>query len=98
VLERRREFAVMRAVGFSPVRLAKLLTIETSILLIGGLLAGVLCASVALIPYVLEVGPQLSLLGPLLMLAAVLIVGLVAALLAVRAANKQSVLEGLRSE
>ncbi|MCR9295342.1 MAG: ABC transporter permease [bacterium] len=98
VLERRREFAVMRAVGFSPGRLASLLTLETAILLGGGLLAGILCASVALIPYIIEVGPRLSLLGPLMLLVSVLVVGFLAALIAVRAANKQSVLEGLRSE
>jgi hypothetical protein len=62
------------------------------------LFAGVLCAAVALVPYVVEVGPQLSLLSPLLMLVAVLLIGFIAALVAIRAANRQSVLAGLRSE
>lgn len=98
VLERRREFAVMRAVGFSPGRIARILTLETAILLGGGLLMGVLCALVALVPYVLEVGPELSVLSPLLMLLMVMLVGFVAALITVRTANKQSVLDGLRGE
>ena len=98
VLERRREFALMRAVGFSSNRLAKILTMETAILLVGGMLIGILCAAVALTPFIIEVGPQLTLVGPILMLLGVLLVGSVAAILAIRAANKQSVLEGLRSE
>ncbi|MEM8734128.1 MAG: ABC transporter permease, partial [Planctomycetota bacterium] len=96
--ERRREFAVMRAVGFAQSQLASILTMETAILLVGGLLIGCLCALFALVPYILEVGPQLSLVGPILMLLGVLAIGFIASLIAVRAAGKQSVLEGLRSE
>jgi putative ABC transport system permease protein len=98
VLERRREFALMRAVGFTPHTIAQLLTIETAILLGGGLVIGTLCASAALVPYVLEVGPKLSVFNSLLMLVVVLLAGFLAALIAVRAASKQSVLEGLRTE
>ncbi|MFN3190733.1 MAG: FtsX-like permease family protein [Aureliella sp.] len=98
VSERRREFAVMRAVGFGQSQLASILTMETAILLIGGLLIGCACALFALVPYIVEVGPQLSLVGPILMLLGVLAVGFIAALIAVRSAGKQSVLEGLRSE
>ncbi len=98
VLERRREFALMQAVGFAPSRIAKILTAETAILLGGGLLIGTLCAAAALVPYVIEVGPELSLLNSLAMLLVVLTVGFLAALIAVRAATKLSVLEGLRSE
>ena len=98
VLERKREFAVMRAVGFANERLSGLLTMETLILLSGGLLIGVVCALFALVPYILEVGPTLNLIGPVLMLLGVLAIGFVASLIAVRSANKQSVLEGLRSE
>jgi ABC-type antimicrobial peptide transport system permease subunit len=98
VVERRRELALMQAVGFSNARLAKLLTLETALLLGGGLCIGVLCAAVALVPYVIETGPQLSLFNPLLMLLAVLVAGFLAATLAVRAATRQSVLSGLRAE
>ncbi|MFK7735101.1 MAG: FtsX-like permease family protein [Pirellulaceae bacterium] len=98
VLERKREFAVMRAVGFAHERLSGLLTIETLILLSGGLLIGVVCALFALVPYIIEVGPKLNLIQPILMLLGVLAIGFIASLVAVRYANKQSVLEGLRSE
>ncbi|MEM7476869.1 MAG: ABC transporter permease, partial [Planctomycetota bacterium] len=98
VLERKKEFALMRAVGFSPSRLSKILVVETGILLGGGLLIGLVCALVALVPYVLEVGPQISIISPILMLMLVIAAGFVASLLAIRAANAQQVLEGLRSE
>ncbi len=98
VVERRRELALMQAVGFSNARLAKLLTLETALLLGGGLSIGVLCAAVALVPYVIETGPQLSVFNPLLMLLAVLVAGFLAASLAVRVATRQSVLSGLRAE
>ena len=98
VWERRRELALMQAVGFSKQRIAQLLTLETLLLLGGGLLIGCLAATIALVPYVLENGTQLSWLGPLAMLAGVLLVGFIAALVSVRAAMQKSVLSGLRAE
>ena len=98
VWERRRELALLQAIGFSKSRIARLLTLETAILLGGGLLLGSLAATIALLPYVIENGTQLSLLGPLMMLAGVLLAGFIAAIFAVRAAMKKTVLAGLRSE
>lgn len=98
VIERRRELALMQAVGFSHQRIARMLTLETAILLVGGLAIGVFSAAIALIPYVIEVGPQLSILSPLVMLSLVFLAGFIAATLAVRTATKQSLLPNLRSE
>lgn len=98
VFERRREFALMRAVGFPPQRIARLLTIETAMLLIGGLITGILCASLALVPYVIQTGVQLSVLNPILMLLVVFLAGFIAAAIAVRVAAKQPVLAALRSQ
>ena len=98
VWERRRELALMQAVGFSKRRIAHLLTLETLLLLGGGLLIGSLAAAIALVPYVIENGTRLSLLGPLVMLAGILLVGFIAALVSVRAAMQKSVLSGLRAE
>ena len=97
VMEREKEFALMRAIGFAPKRIALMLTIETLILLGGGLVTGILCAGIALAPFLLEQRTQLALLGPLGMLGAVAVVGFCTAMLAVRTANRQSVLESLRS-
>jgi putative ABC transport system permease protein len=98
VLERQSELALMQAVGFSKQRIAKMLTLETALLLGGGLLIGILTAALALVPYVIQTGPELSTLNPLLMLLVVLACGFIAALIAVRAAAKKSVLAGLRDE
>ena len=98
VWERRRELALLQAIGFSKSRIAHMLSLETAILLGGGLLLGSLAATIALLPYIIENGSRLSLLGPLAMLAAVLLVGFIAAIIAVRAAMKKTVLAGLRSE
>ncbi|QDV26334.1 FtsX-like permease family protein [Aureliella helgolandensis] len=98
IVERRRELALMQAVGFSRARISHMLTLEAGLLLFSGLAAGVLSATIALAPFVLETGPRLSLMGPLGMLAVVLIVGLAASWWAVRSATRSSVLAGLRSE
>jgi len=98
VWERRRELALLQAIGFSKSRIAHMLTLETAILLGGGLLLGSLAATVALLPYVIENETRLSLLGPLAMLAGVMLAGFIAAIIAVRSAMKKTVLAGLRSE
>lgn len=98
VVERRKELALMQAVGFSQNRIARMLTLETAILLLTGLMAGVLAATISLAPFVIETGPTLSLLGPLSLLAGVLAIGFMVAIVAVRAATKRTVLQGLRGE
>ncbi len=98
VLERRSELALMQAVGFSQHRIAKMLTLETAILLGVGLLVGVVSAAIALIPYILEVGPQISLANPFLMLLLILAIGFVSAVIAVRTATRQSLVAALRSQ
>jgi hypothetical protein len=98
VIERRRELSLMRAVGFSDSRIGKMLTLETALLLGGGMLIGVLAAAIAIRPYIIEVGPQTSLVQPLVMLVLVLFAGFLSALLAVRTAMKLPILTGLRAE
>jgi hypothetical protein len=67
-------------------------------LLLGGMFIGVATAAIALVAYIFEVGPQLSIFNPVLMLGLVLAAGFIAALLAVRAAARQALLPNLRSE
>jgi putative ABC transport system permease protein len=98
VLERRKELALLRAVGFSNQRLAGMLTLETAILLVGGMAIGILSAAVAIVPYLIEVGPQSGLLQPFAMIGLILACGFVTAMLAIRTALKQPILAGLRSE
>ena len=98
VFERREELALMQALGFSKSRIAQMLTLETVFLLGGGVLTGCLAAAVALVPYIIENSTQVNALQPLALLGVVLLVGFIAALIAVRAAMKRSVLAGLRGE
>ncbi|MBX3423850.1 MAG: ABC transporter permease [Pirellulaceae bacterium] len=98
VVERRRELAVLQAIGFSNSRIGGLLTLETSILLGAGLLLGGVCSAMAVVPYVIGHETQLSTLSPLLMLLAVLACGFATATIAVRRALQWPVLESLRSE
>lgn len=98
VLERRRELALLRAVGFRRRTLAALVLLENAVLLMTGLGCGVAAAAVAVLPHFFTGGaaiPWASLAG---MLLAVLVVGLLAGLAAVRAALAAPVLGALRGE
>ncbi len=95
VLERRRELALMQAVGFSHSRISQLLICETAVLLIGGILVGTLAAAIAIVPYMLSGNSQASAIMPLIMLAIVLGVGFLASLIAIMTALRQPVLRSL---
>lgn len=95
VLERRRELALMQAIGFSRLRLSSLLLSEASLLLFGGLSIGVIAAMIAVVPYALTGNSQTSLMQPLIMLGIVLVVGWLASLLAVITALRQPLLKNL---
>jgi hypothetical protein len=99
VLERRRELALLRAVGYGPRDFLAMLFAETGSLLLAGLLLGGLCAVVAIAPPLLERGGR----GPftlrvLLLVGAVAVAGLVSTLLAARAATATPLLQSLKSE
>jgi ABC-type antimicrobial peptide transport system permease subunit len=98
VMERRGELALMRAAGFRRARLAMLVLIENALLLLGGLALGCFAALVALAPSLIAEDasiPWRSLAGTL---AAVLIFGLAAGLIAVRATSRAELLPALRGE
>jgi len=98
VLERRRELAVLRAVGYSPRHLATIVASENAFLLLRGLAIGAVSALLAILPAIASRGWKLpsSSMGWLLM--AVVLAGLAASLLAIRAALRIPLLESLRSE
>ena len=80
VLERRRELALLRAIGFRQESIAQLVMLENGVLLTTGLGCGMLAALVAVLPHFLSHQasiPWLSLAG---MLALVLVVGFAAGL------------------
>ncbi len=98
VFERRGELALLRATGFRRRRLASLVLLEHTVLLMAGLAIGVAAALLAVLPQLLVRTtslPWVSLAGTLL---AVLALGLAAGGLAVRAALRAPLLRSLREE
>ncbi|MEZ6123152.1 MAG: FtsX-like permease family protein [Planctomycetaceae bacterium] len=98
VVERRREIALMRAVGFTTGRISRLILLENNVLLFWGILLGSTSALLAMLPHLTSTGadlPWLPLAGTLLIVAAT---GTLAAVFAVRTAGKISVRESLAAE
>jgi putative ABC transport system permease protein len=98
VIERRRELALMRAMGYQGAHLGLMVVAENGLMLGCGLLTGVLCALLAIIPALMARGGRLSAPSLGLLLLAVLVTGLAASLIAVRAAVRAPVLPALRTE
>jgi ABC-type antimicrobial peptide transport system permease subunit len=98
VLERRRELALLRAVGYRPSHLAAIVLAENLLLLLLGLATGTVCALLAIAPAVLVRGGRLPVVSLGFLLAAVLVTGVGASLAATRAAWRSPLLEALRSE
>jgi ABC-type antimicrobial peptide transport system permease subunit len=98
VLERRRELALLRAVGYRPSHLAAIVLLENLLLLLLGLVTGAVCALLAIAPAVALRGGQLPIASLGLLLAAVLATGICASLAATRAALRTPLLAALRSE
>ena len=99
VLERRRELALLRAVGYGRSHLFAIILSENAVLLGCGLAAGALSALVAIAPTAFARGARLPLTaGGGLLLLAVLAAGLLSSLIATRAAVRAPLVASLRSE
>jgi putative ABC transport system permease protein len=99
VLERRRELALLRAVGYGPHHLFAIVLAENAALLACGLLVGALSALVAIAPAAADRGARLPLSLPGgLLLVAVLTAGLLSSVIATRVALRTSLVGALRSE
>jgi putative ABC transport system permease protein len=98
VFERRREIALLRAVGYTPRNLRLVLVSENLLLLGAGLITGTICALIAISPAWMERGGSLPILSMASLLALILVTGLGASVLALRAVNLHSVLSALRED
>ena len=99
VLERRRELALLGAVGFRRGHFLLMVAAENTLLLAGGLIAGAVCAGLAITPAVIERGGRVPLTsGAALLLFAVVVTGLLSSIVATRLATRTPLLEALRSE
>lgn len=98
VLERRKELALLRAVGYQPKQLASMVLAENTLLLACGLAVGAVCAALAIAPALIERGKSLPLPAMALLLIAVFAAGMIASVAAVKAALRSPLLSALRSE
>lgn len=99
ILERRRELALLRAVGYGRGDVFTIIVAENAVLLGWGLAVGALSAGVAIAPAALERGARLPLTtGGWLLLLAVLAAGLVSSVIATRAALRAPLIGALRAE
>jgi ABC-type antimicrobial peptide transport system permease subunit len=96
VLERRREMALLAAVGYTRSDLSSLVLRENVILLLAGLIAGAGAAAVAIAPVIASRGAHFSFAWLAALLAAVLLTGLAATWAATRVALRLPVSNELR--
>ena len=98
VLERRRELALLQAVGFRTPALSLMVVAESLLLLVSGVVIGTAGALVAIVPALAGRGTTFPVGGTVLVIVAVLASGLLASAVATRAAARSPLLGSLRSE
>lgn len=97
VLERRRELALLRAVGYGQAQVSRLVLSEHLMLLAAGMIAGALAALVAILPALIDRGMPGGWTLPA-WLAGIFAVGALATILAGRVALDRPLVAELRSE
>jgi putative ABC transport system permease protein len=98
VLERRRELALLGAIGFRPQHLRTLITAETLLLAGTGVVIGTVAAIVAIAPAVIERASSLPLGSLALLLVAVIVTACMASIAATRLATSTHIVEALKNE
>lgn len=98
VVERRREIALMRAVGFTTLRVSRLILSENWVLLLWGILLGTGSALLAMLPHLRSTGADLPWQLLAITLVGVAAIGSLAAVFAVRAATTMSIRDNLAAE
>ena len=99
VLERRRELALLRAVGYRATHLLAIVVAENALLIVCVVTLGAIAAAVAIGPAALSRGARLPLsAGGAGLLLAVLAAGLLSSVIATRAALRAPLVASLRAE
>jgi len=99
VLERRRELALLAAVGYRRRHFLQMAVIENLLIVAAGLIIGALTASLAIAPAALERGARVPLSsGAVLLLFAVFVTAALSSLAAMVAATRGPLLDALKSE
>jgi ABC-type antimicrobial peptide transport system permease subunit len=98
VLERRSELATMRAFGYQRKTLGWFVLIENAFLLIVGIAAGTVAATISILPHLLEQSPDVPLASLALTLLLVFIIGMMASITAIFSALRIPLLPALKAE
>jgi len=98
VFERRKELALLRAVGYNSSHFATMVITENVLMLVSGLAVGFVCALLAIAPVLFERGARLPNISLGLLLLAVLLSGAIASLVGTLAALRSPLLASLRAE
>ncbi len=98
VFERRKELALLRAVGYNSSHFTTMVFAENALLLLLGLATGTVCALLAIAPVFFDRGGRLPNISLGFLLVAVLLSGLAASLSATWAALRSPLLPALRAE
>ena len=98
VFERRRELALLGAIGFTRAHLHTLITSESLLLVGTGVAIGTIAALVAIAPAIAERASSLPFASLGLLILAVVATGFVASFAAVRMATSMNVVEAIKSE
>jgi putative ABC transport system permease protein len=95
--QRKKEFALMLATGFSFKRIRRMVVSEQMLILIAGVFSGVISAIVATLPTIKR-SQDIPWLFLLLMVFAISLTGLLALFLSVRAISEDSLTASLKKE
>lgn len=98
VLERRRELALLEAIGWPRGSVQRLILRENLVLLLSGLVAGALCAFIAIAPVLANRGFSSGVLSLAGLLLAVAVAGVLACGIATRIATRLPLLSSLKAE
>jgi len=98
ILERRRELALLRTLGYGRTQFLAMTLAENGLLLVGGLLTGALCAALAIAPTALSQGGVFPGAALSMLLGVLLLLGLGISVIATRVALREAVLSALKSE
>jgi ABC-type antimicrobial peptide transport system permease subunit len=98
VFERRRELALLRAVGYNSSHFTLMVVSENVLMLCCGLAIGFVCALLAIAPVFFERGGRVAHISLGLLLLAVLVSGAIASFVATFAALRSPLLPALRAE
>jgi putative ABC transport system permease protein len=98
IFERRRELALLRALGYEQKHFFMMTLMENVLLLGGGLLAGTSCAILAIAPAATAQGGRFPTMALAILLGVLFLVGVAVSLISTRVALREAVLEALRSQ